>query len=284
MMRSKLFVPANRPDLFAKAELSAADALSFDLEDAVPEGRKEDARKFLADYLRARVPDGEGSAKDIIVRINASGSAHFEKDVAAIIPAGPDIINLPMVEDPRTVVRLAEEISRHERREGTRILVNIETPMGLRRAAELAAAHERVMGLQIGYADLLEPCGMDRRDEDILSFIRIAVRLAAAEAGVAAFDAAFAVVKDQESFRRECLAARRQGYAGKSCIHPNQIAIANECFKPSAAELAWARKILHAAVDAEERGLGAFLVDGQMVDKPFLARARAIVAVADEGS
>ena len=118
----------------------------------------------------------------------------------------------------------------------------------------------------------------------VLSFVRIAVRLAAAEAGVAAYDAAFAVVKDQDGFRSECQAARRQGFAGKSCIHPSQIAVANDCFMPSASELAWARKILEAAADAEEKGIGAFLVDGQMVDKPFLTRARAIVSIAAEKS
>jgi citrate lyase subunit beta/citryl-CoA lyase len=123
---------------------------------------------------------------------------------------------------------------------------------------------------------------MDRRDEGVLSYVRMTVRMAAAEAGVPAYDAAFAAVNDTEGFRHECLAARRQGYAGKSCIHPSQIAIANECFLPSPADIAWARKIIGAAESAEEKGLGAFLVDGKMVDKPFIARARAILALFEE--
>jgi len=284
MMRSKLFVPAIRSDLFAKAETSDADSLSFDLEDSVPEARKDEARDMLGEYLQTRATGPRTSAKDIIVRINAANSAHFERDVAAIVPTEPDIINLPMAEDPADIVKLADAITRHEKGRTIRILVNIETPRGLRRASALAGAHARVMGLQIGYADLLEPCGMDRRDEGVLSYVRVAVRMAAAEAGVAAYDAAFAAVKDTDGFHQECLAARRQGFAGKSCIHPSQIAIANECFLPSPSDVAWAQKILGAAMDAEEKGLGAFLVDGQMVDKPFIVRARAIIALVGESS
>ena len=162
-----------------------------------------------------------------------------------------------------------------------RILVNIETPKALRKAAELAAAHPRVAALQVGYADLLEPFGIDRSDQAALAHIRMAVRLAAAEAGVAAYDGAYAVVKDPDGYRAECVAARRQGYAGKSCIHPSQIAIANAAFMPTPAEIERARRILAAAAEAEAKGIGAFLVDGQMVDAPFLAGARAIVALAD---
>lgn len=96
-----------------------------------------------------------------------------------------------------------------------------------------------------------------------------------------AYDGAFAGVKDPDGYRAECEAARRHGFAGKSCIHPSQVAIANAAFLPSPAEIAWARRILEAAADAEARGLGAVLVDGQMVDPPFLSRARATLALAD---
>jgi len=279
-MRSKLFVPASRPELFAKAEASAADSLSFDLEDAVAEARKDEARAGLAAHLRARKP-----GKPVVVRVNAVGSPWFERDVEAVVGAGTDIVNLPMVNDPGDVVTLAQRIARHEAAPGaTRILVNIETPQGLRRAASLAGAHARVMGLQIGYADLLEPYGIDRRDEGALSHIRMCVRLAAAEANIAAFDGAFAGVNDPDYFRQECAAARRQGFAGKSCIHPSQIAPVNQAFMPTEVEVARARKIVAAAEEAEAKGVGAFLVDGQMIDKPFLLRARDILAIAGRQS
>jgi citrate lyase subunit beta/citryl-CoA lyase len=109
----------------------------------------------------------------------------------------------------------------------------------------------------------------------------LAVRLAAAEAGIAAYDGAFAAVKDVEGYRAECEAAKRHGFAGKSCIHPSQIAAANEIFMPSPDEIAWARKVVAAAVEADARGVGAYLVEGHMIDKPFVERARAIIALVE---
>ncbi|POR50327.1 HpcH/HpaI aldolase/citrate lyase family protein [Bosea psychrotolerans] len=282
LMRSKLFVPGSRPELFAKAAASAADSLSFDLEDAVAEERKDEARAQLAAFLRA--PEAL-RGKTVVVRVNALGTRHFQADMAAMVMPGVHLVNLPMVEDAETVRQAALLLDTLDaaagRGEPTGLLVNIETPKALRRAAELATAHPRVAGLQIGYADLLEPTGIDRRDEAALAHIRIAVRLAAAEAGVAAYDGAFGAVNDPDGYRAECAAARRHGFAGKSCIHPSQIAIANESFMPAAAEIARARTILAAAEEAQAKGVGAYLVDGQMIDAPFLIRARAIVALAD---
>jgi len=276
LMRSKLFVPATRPELFAKAEASAADSLSFDLEDAVTQERKDEARQILSDYLRSRAP----SQKVMVVRINGAATRHFEADAAAM--ANADVINLPMVEDTEQVRLLADRLAQHETVAGrAKILVNIETPRALRLAASLALADDRVMGLQIGYADLLGPFGIARRDEGALSHIRVAVRLAAAEAGIAAYDGAFGAVNDPEGYRAECVAARRQGFAGKTCIHPSQVAIANDAFKPTESEIARARRIVTAAEDAEARGIGAVLVDGQMIDKPFVEGARAVLALAD---
>jgi citrate lyase subunit beta/citryl-CoA lyase len=279
LMRSKLFVPATRPELFAKAEGSAADSLSFDLEDAVTEERKDEARETLSRHLRAR----EASGKLIVVRINGALTRHFEADAAAMAVA--DVVNLPMVDDADQVRLLASRLAQHEATSNrTKILVNIETPRALRIAAMLASAHARVIGLQIGYADLLEPFGIARRDEGALAHIRVAVRLAAAEAGVAAYDGAFGAVNDPEGYRAECVAARRQGFAGKTCIHPSQIAIANETFRPSEAEVLRARRIVAAAAAAEADGVGAVLVDGQMIDRPFVEGARAVLAWAQSAA
>lgn len=277
-MRSKLFVPASRPELFAKAASGPADALSFDLEDAVPEARKGEARDILAAYLR-EVPSS--LRKTIVVRVNAPGTAHFAADLEAVALPRTDLINLPMVEDPSAIADTAIRLDRLDPAGRIRLLVNIETPRSLRRAADLACAHPRVAGLQIGYADLLEPCGIDRDDEAALGHIRVAVRLAAAEGGVPAYDGAFAAVKEPEAFRAECEAARRHGFAGKTCIHPSQVGIANAAFLPSPDEVTWSRRILAAAAEAEAQGLGAILVDGRMIDPPFLIRARAVVALSD---
>ncbi|MDR3669908.1 MAG: CoA ester lyase [Holophaga sp.] len=278
-MRSKLFVPGSRPELFPKATASAADCLSFDLEDAVAKDRKVEARGLLAAFLRD-LPAGLG--KVVVVRVNAVGTPYFQADMEAV--AGPrlDMINLPMVEEPGTVLEAAALLDRLDPAGRIRLLVNIETPKSLRNAAALAGAHPRVAGLQIGYADLLEPCGVDRSDQAALAYIRMAVRLAAAESGVAAYDGAYAVVKNPDAYRAECEAAKRHGFAGKSCIHPTQIAIANQAFMPKPAEIEHARRVVAAAAEAQAKGVGAFLVDGQMIDEPFLASARAIVALVGE--
>ncbi len=282
LMRSKLFVPGSRPELFAKAAASAADALSFDLEDAVAKDRKAEARALLAAFLRQSSTEVR---KIFVVRVNAVGTDLFQADLDAVVVPRLDIVNLPMVEDADAVAEAAARLDRLEaetsRSQSIGILANIETPKGLRNAAKIAAAHPRVIGLQIGYADLLEPYGIDRSDLAALAHIRIAVRLAAAEAGVAAYDGAYAIVKNPDGYRAECEAARRHGFAGKSCIHPSQIAIANDVFMPKPAEIERARRILAAAAEAEAKGVGAFVVDGQMIDEPFLVSARAIVELAD---
>jgi citrate lyase subunit beta/citryl-CoA lyase len=275
-MRSKLFVPGSRPELFAKAAASAADALSFDLEDAVAPGRKAEARQEVAGFLARRLP-----GKRVVVRVNPLETTLFAEDIAALMVPGVDIINLPKVEDAADIHAAAAAFARLEGRGRAPIgiLANIETPRGLRKAADIALADPRVMGLQIGYADLFEPAGIDRLEDAALAHVRVAVRLAAAEAGIAAYDGAYAGVARPEVYQAEAEAARRLGFAGKSCIHPSQIALANAVFQPAEQELAWARRVLAAAGKAAEQGVGAFMVDGAMVDEPFILRARALLAV-----
>ncbi|MDQ8729253.1 CoA ester lyase [Bradyrhizobium sp. LHD-71] len=281
LMRSKLFVPGSRPGLFAKAAASAADALSFDLEDAVASDRKADARRAVAAWLQSRA-----ASKVIVVRVNGWSSGLFEQDLQAVVQPGLDIINLPMVESADEVREAARLLDRREAAADIArpigLLANIETPKGLRMAAEIATASERVVGLQIGYADLFEPFAIDRRDLHALNHVRVTVRLAAAEAKVPAYDGAFAGVAEPDLFRAECEAAQRLGFAGKSCIHPSQVPIANACFVPRPAEVEQARRILAAASEAAEQGVGAFVVDGRMIDEPFLVSARAVVALHEQ--
>lgn len=280
-LRSKLFVPGSRPELFAKAMASEADAVSIDLEDAVVEDRKAHARATVAAWLRGR---GAAGDKLVIVRVNAMDTPHFEADLAAVVQPGLDVLNLPKPESAEAVRAASALLQRAERANGVatpvRLLLNIETPRALREAAALAAADPRVMGLQVGLADLFEPLGIDRRENGAVQQVLLAVRLAAGEAGIDAFDGAFADVRDADGYLAEARMARRLGFAGKSCIHPAQVALANQAFRPTDAEIAHAVKVTQAAAGADARGLGAYLVDGRMVDPPFLRRAQAVVATA----
>lgn len=279
-MRSKLFVPASRPELFAKALAGPADAISFDLEDAVDESRKPEARDALAKFLRGL---GPRHGKTLIVRVNAIGTPHFEDDIAAVVGPGCDVVNLPKPEGADQVRECSDAISQAERGFSggrTGILVNIETPRALRLAAELAGASSRVVGLQAGWGDLLEPLGMDRHDPATVHQLLVQIRVAAGEAGVFAYDGAWADIQDPEGYRREAEAARRLGYLGKSAIHPSQVPIANEVFRPTDAEIAHSLKVVQAAREAAARGIGAFTVGGKMVDAPFVRRAEAVLEVA----
>ena len=280
-MRSKLFVPASRPELFAKALASAADAISFDLEDAVEESSKPAARTALQTLFKQ---DLSAHHKLIVVRINAIDTPHFAADLDSIVSTAMHIVNIPMAEDPDTVRAVAAELERLEKARGLArpigILVNIESPKGLRRAAELACAHPRVVGLQIGFGDLFAPLGIVSCEPSALQSVRVAVRFAAGEAGIHAYDGAFVDIKNPEAFKLDAQAAQRLGFAGKSCIHPTQIALANEVFRPSDAAIAHAVKVLEETRKKLAEGVGAFVVDGRLIDGPFITEAEHTVALA----
>lgn len=277
-MRSKLFVPASRPELFDKALASEADALSFDLEDAVAPSRKPAARQALADWLAspAFLAAQSEHPKKIIVRVNAADTSYFPEDVDALGGLPIDMVNLPKVESA-DALREAAARAAQAGLEGE-LLVTVETPQALARAAELAAAHPRVAGLQLGLADLFEPLGIDRYQPETLRAVMLALRLGAGCAGKYAMDAAYAWVRDGEGFRAEAQLARSLGFLGKSCVHPSQVAIANEVFGFSAEEIGAAERIV--AASEAQAGVGAFLLDGKMIDAPFVRRARDVLLAA----
>lgn len=287
-MRSKLFVPGSRPELFVKALASDADAISFDVEDSVPEEGKARAREQIGDFLRsAAVREAlKKSAKIIIVRVNALSSAHFEGDLLAFACPEVALVNLPKAQTAGEVRQAAAALEAAERRNGVkepiRLLLNIETPRAIRTAAEIASAHPRVAGLQLGLTDLFEGLGMDRRDERSVHAAMFAVRLASAEAGCFAYDSAFPDIACEEGFRREAKLARQLGYVGKSCVHPKQVALANEIFSADELDLAAARRVIAGAREAAALGRGAFLLEGRMIDAPTIRRAEALLAAASD--
>lgn len=297
-MRSKLFVPGSRPELFAKALASAADSISFDVEDSVPENSKARAREQIANFLRssavrqsASLADNgadSSTARPMIVRINALGSAHFEGDLMAFACPQVALLNLPKAQCAADVRQAAEALESAERRNGVArpigLLVNIETPRALRLAPEIAAAHPRVAGLQLGLADLFESMHADRRSAANVHAAMFQMSMACAESGKFAYDSAYPDVADAAGFRREAEQARELGYIGKSCVHPKQVALANEVFGAATLDVDTARRIVTAAQDAAQSGRGAFLLDGRMIDLPFVKRAKAVLAAANDSS
>lgn len=280
MMRSKLFVPGSRPEFFAKAMAGEADALSFDLEDAVAPAKKAEARRHIHDVL-SKLPRSHD--KLMIVRVNPVGSREFAEDLDAVVTAGLDEINLPKLESVDELEAGILAIEAMEARKGLthkiKILVNVESPKGMRNAAEIAAASPRVSGLQYGLGDLFAPNRIERH-EAANAPVRLMARLAAAEAGVPAYCTAWTNIADTLGYERECRAALRLGFSGKTCLHPVQVPIANMVFTPTEAQIAWSQKVLSAMALPENAGKGAFTVDGKMVDEPFFREARATVELA----
>lgn len=278
-MRSKLFVPGSRPELFAKALAGDADALSFDLEDAVPLAQKDAAREAVATFVTSDA--ARAAAKLLIVRTNGLDTPQFGADISVLARTGISLLNLPKIETASALRAAVAVISRAEAAAGVdtplRLLVNIETPTALANANEIACASARVAGLQLGLADMFEAYGIVRTDPSNVHAAMFAMRMAAARAGVFAVDAAWAALDDTEGYAAEAAMARRLGYIGKSCVHPRQVALANAAFAPSEDEIAAARRIVEAA---QHTAAGAFVVDGKMIDLPFLKRAQALVAAA----
>lgn len=278
-MRSKLFVPGARPELFAKALAGDADALSFDLEDSVPEAGKDTARAAVAAFLDDAAL--AASPKCVIVRTNAPDSPHFAADLAALVHARVDLLNIPKLETTAQVQAIAAQLQALEAAAGLSrpisLLLNIETPAGLRQAPLLAAAHPRVAGLQLGLADLFAVNGVARTPANVHVAL-FALKMAAAQAGVFAYDSAWPNVTDEAGFQTEAGLARDLGFLGKSCIHPRQVAWANAAFAVPAEKLDEARRIVAAAEAASTSGRGAFLFEGRMIDAPFLRQAQLLLA------
>lgn len=268
-MRSKLFVPAARPDFFAKALASDADALSFDLEDSVPADAKAAARVRLAELLASDAV--RASAKTIIVRVNGLDTPDFADDIAALRNARVDLVNLPKCEDAAAIEAAAAAIG------DTRLLPTIETPRALANAAAIAA-HPAVAGLQVGLNDLFATLGIERRHVAHVHAALWTIRMAAGAGGCVAIDGAWPDMADAAGFRAEAELARSMGYAGKSCIHPTQVAVANAVFGHDPATVDRARRIVAAGEDAAAAGRGAFILDGEMIDRPAIEQARALLA------
>jgi citrate lyase beta subunit len=276
-MRSKLFVPAIRVELFKKAMASGADAICFDLEDAVAPASRPEARRHLQAFLTNQA----AGSPHLLVRTNSVGSSDFLLDVASAVWHSTFAIALPKVESADDI-RLAEKSMAAlelERAITTPlgILPTIESPRGLRLAVEIARASARVIGLQLGFADLLEPMGIAHDNAFARDQIRLMLRLAAAEANLDCYDPAFPDFQNLAAYQQQLDAARALGFAGSSCIHPAQVEPANATFTPTPEALADAGQIVAAAKLAAQRGDAVTSVNGRMIDRPFVLAAERLL-------
>jgi len=253
------------------AAASEADMIVFDLEDGVAPDRKQVAREAVGDALET-----VASTSEVCVRLNPVG-AGGGADLAALTEAPtPDSLMLPKVSTPgeiETVDRLCVEYGID-----SPVVALIETAAGVLSAAEIAAV-DRTTGLIFGAEDLAADIGATRTEEgQEVAFARQQVVVAARAHRVDAIDTHYPEIGDEEGLRTATEQARRLGYDGKMAMHPRQVSVINDAFRPADEELTWARRIL-AAVD--EQGRGVIAVDGEMIDSPQIRQAERIVELAD---
>ncbi|MEV0063358.1 CoA ester lyase [Nocardia sp. NPDC050718] len=276
-----LFVPADRPERFAKATAANPGLVVLDLEDAVAPEAKDAARDNAVAWIAA--------GNECAVRINAAGTRWHDDDLAALAPLHCAVM-LPKAEIgvlPAVIATLtagrADRGSAHpasplgEIDTPAPLIALIETAAGVVHAAAVAAT-AGVDRLAIGTFDLAAEIGVDPADRDALAGTRHTVVLASAAAGLPGpIDGVTGVVDDADLVHDDAGYGRRLGFAGKLCIHPRQLEPVTTAFRPTAHEQAWARKILEATTETS----GVAVVDGTMVDKPVVDRARRILAQLD---
>jgi citrate lyase subunit beta/citryl-CoA lyase len=277
--RSILYVPANSPKFIAKAPTVGADALTIDLEDAVPPQEKARAREMLGATL-AHVATG---GADIIVRINRPLSLAV-RDVEAAVSRHVKGLTIPKADGPSHIRLLDELVSECEEKQGlplghTAFLVAIETPEAIESMREIASASPRVVAMMLSSEDLSLECGFEPGEETLLQPKQQMI-FAACAAGVRplGFLGSIAEFRDLAAFREMVRKSRRFGFTGSSCIHPAQVAILNEEFAPSAQEIALAERIVSEGDKAISEGRGTFQVNGSMIDGPVIERARRTLA------
>lgn len=277
LRRSMLMTPGNRPDRLRKALASGADCVVFDLEDSVPPAAKGEARDAVAQALRELAPAGT----ERCVRINSLACGFGADDLAALPLDRLDSIMVPKVESAEgllDVQRLLEALDcDHGRARPLELVVMLETPRGILQALQVAEASARTTALFFGSGDYTAATGGALTATGLL-YPRSVVAAAAGAVGAQAIDAAyFQDVRDAEATRVDALAARELGFAGKVVFHPNQVAVANEVFTPTPAEIDRAQRIVAGYRDALAQGHGTAVAGGVFVAIDLVAPAERLL-------
>ena len=282
LRRTMMYVPGNNPSMVKDAHIFGADTVMFDLEDSVSLNEKDSAR-FLV-YNALKNLDYEGT--EIAVRINGLDTPFGREDLEAIVRVRPHIIRLPKAEtaeDVRNVELIIREI---EEKEGipvgtTKMMAAVESAIGVLNAREIATASSRLVGIAIGAEDFVTDMRTTRSLEGIeLLTARSQVLFAARAAGIYALDTVFSDVNDEDGFTNEVKHIKQLGFDGKSVINPRQIDVVHSIYTPTQQEIEKSNRIIKASEEALRRGYGVVSLDGKMVDKPIIERAKRVLTLA----
>jgi (S)-citramalyl-CoA lyase len=266
-LKSWLFTPGTKPDLFPQAGEKGAGALVIDLEDSVAPSDKSAARRNALDYLAGKSADHIHCA----LRINPPDTELGDCDLQSVLASSvtADFLILPKSESPHTISRVIEALTQAEKQ--TRVIALIETIAGIHALDQIASGERRPDAFLFGAADMAADLGAAVEWEPLL-FARSRLVMAGARAGIPTLDAPYFNIADQDGLQREATSAMKLGFHGKCAIHPSHLPAINAVFTPSAEEIDRARRVLAASQQ------GVAQVDGRMVDAAFLRSARAILA------
>lgn len=278
-LRSVLYTTADNERGLGKLGSLGADAFIVDLEDGVPDDRKEDARKILRAFLEKQ----RLGNKYLTVRVNTVPSRHVGNDLKAIAGAPPRAVVFPKVSGKEDVAKGEALMKKAGLSASVKIWCLIETPEGVLNVPEIAKASPRLECLVVGTSDLSKDLHVPQtvtRDGLLHSLSRIV--LAARAFGLSVIDGVFINLRDLDGFERACRQGKALGFDGKTVIHPIQIEPANRIFGPGKAEIEGARKIISAFEAAQKKGKGVVLVGGRLVENLDVENARRVLALAEK--
>ncbi len=280
--RSVLYMPGSNARALEKARTLPADAVIFDLEDAVAPEAKEGARAQVVAAVKA----GSFGPREIVIRVNALDTPWGMADLEAAAAARPDAVLIPKPSSAAEIERASDALRRAGAPETTKLWAMIETPLAILDVRHIAGAARhagsRLTCLVMGTNDLVKETRAELDANRTAALYWLSASIVAARAfGLEILDGVYNNFKDAEGFRRECEQARGLGFDGKTLIHPDQVAAANEVFAPPEAEIAWARKIISAFDEPQARGKGVLKLDGRMVEIMHADMARRTVAIAE---
>ncbi|MAU40904.1 MAG: CoA ester lyase [Kordiimonas sp.] len=276
--RSVLYMPGSNPRALEKAKSLAADVLILDLEDAVAVDAKEEARRLVGEAVQS----SDYGARELVIRTNGLDTPWGRDDLVAAAAAGPDAVLLPKVESVAMVKEAESVLMAAGVPDHTKIWCMMETPRGMLRAEEIAAASPRLACFVMGTSDLVKDLQASHTPLRLPVLTSLGLCLLAARAeGLAILDGVYLDLNDAEGFQESCIQGLEMGFDGKTLIHPKQLAIANEVFAPSAAEIDWSRRIIAAFEEAEAAGQGVVLVEGKLVENLHVDNAKRLVALSE---
>ncbi|MDH3202541.1 MAG: CoA ester lyase [Myxococcales bacterium] len=276
--RSVLYMPGSNARALDKSRTLPADALIFDLEDAVAPEAKVTARTQVIQTVEA----GGYGKREILIRTNGLNTPWGYDDLAAVAAIGADAILLPKVESAEMVRQAESVLIAHGAAPELAIWCMMENPRAMLHAEEIADASPRVGGLVMGTSDLAKDLQAQHTAMRLPLITSLGLcMLAARAARIAILDGVYLDLNDHEGFVDSCRQGAELGFDGKTLIHPKQLAAANEVFAPSDEEVRLSQEIIEAYAEAEAQGRGVVVVDGKLIEKLHVDHAKRVVALAN---